>query len=197
MAAAFPMVLTSFFLPGLWVLCVCLGVGFARIAAWSRPVAAAVLLLLVAHPLLRSRMPEPPAIIARPSIAAAWAAWPETWDPFRPDRSWDRFGRDVFASLPEGAELIVCWEEGTTLRYLQLAESLRPDITLHWTCDNAPRIEQIVREAQGWGRPVYSTIPIARLPEPEKWSMEYSGEHGGLARHAPPPDEPELSAPGR
>lgn len=187
MAAAFPMVLTSFFLPGLWVLCVCLGAGFARFAARSRSVEAAMLVLIVAHPFIRWQMRTPPALVARPSVAAAWAAWPEAWDPFRHDASWEEFARNVLATLPPRAELIVCWEEGTPLRYLQLAKGVRTDVTIHWSCDSPPRIEKILGDAAERRTQVLSTIPIARLPQPTSWVAAGRWERGQLARYAGPP----------
>jgi hypothetical protein len=187
MAAAFPMVLTSFFLAGFWVLCAWLGCGLARVERISRPIAWIALVLLIASPLVRSRVDAPPALIDRPSIAAAWAAWPETWDPFRHDASWEEYARGVLAELPPHAELVVCWEEGAPLRYLQLAKGVRADVTLHWSCDSAPRIEQILRDAAERGTKVYATIPISRLPRPYDWLPVQRWERGGLARNAAPP----------
>jgi hypothetical protein len=59
-------------------------------------------------------------------------------------------------------------------------------------CDSAPRIEQIIAAAAAEGRAVYSTIPIARLPEPQQWRPNGKWERGELAMHAPSPPEPEL-----
>lgn len=185
--AAFPMVLTSFFLPGLWLLCVWLGVGFARIAGRSRPLALGVLALLLASPFVRLRSPAPPRAIARPSIAAAWAAWPEAWSPFRPDGSWEHYGRSVLAAIPPGGDLIVCWEEGTTLRYLQLAQGLRPDVVVHMACDSAPRIARILADAARRGTAVHATLPAARLPDPATWVEVGRWDRGRLAVRPPVP----------
>lgn len=187
MLAAFPNVLTSFFLPGLWILCVWLGVGLARFAGRSRLLAGLALFSILVFPFMRLRMTAPPASIARPSIAAAWAAWPETWNPFRPDSSWDEFGRGVLTSLPERADLIVCWEEGTTLRYLQLAEGLRTDVTVHMACDAPQRIAHILAAASAEGRAVYTTIPIERLAEPGTWRARGTWPRGTLAAYAGSP----------
>lgn len=183
--AAFPMVLTSFFLPGLWLLCVWLGVGLARVAGRSRALALGVLALLLVSPFVRLRSPAPPPAIARPSIAAAWAAWPEAWSPFRPDASWEHYGRSVLEAVPPGGDLVACWEEGTTLRYLQLAEGVRPDVAVHMACDSPPRIERILEDAATRGTSVYSTVPAARLPEPAMWTEVGRWERGGLAVRPP------------
>jgi hypothetical protein len=183
MLAAFPMVLTSFYLPGLWVLSVGLGIGLAQVAKARRAFGGVVLGLLVLTPLVRMRITEPPAFIDRPSIAAAWSVWPEAWDPFRPDPTWDEFGRGVLTLLPGGAHVVVCWEEGTTLRYLQLAERRRPDVTVHMACDSSPRIARILETASARGEEVFSTIQPTRLRDLGVWEIVGRWPRGMLAHH--------------
>jgi hypothetical protein len=185
--AAFPMVLASFFLPGLWLLCVWLGVGFARIAGRARALALGVLALLFVSPFVRLRSPAPPPAIARPSVADAWAVWPKSWNPFRPDGSWEHYGRSVLEAVPPRGDLIVCWEEGTTLRYLQLAEGLRPDVVVHMACDSPPRIARILADAARRGAAVHATLPAGRLPDPATWVEVGRWDRGRLAVRPPAP----------
>lgn len=159
---AFPMVVTSFFLPGLWALSQGMAWSVAAIRTRSAGVAALVLALLVAAPLARLGLADPPGPLgSHPVVAGVWHMMPAEWSPLRPDRSWDHDGRAALAMVEPRAIVLSCWEPGTTLRYLRLAEGVRPDIEVRLTCNDPAQIERARQEARRSARPVYLTFDPA------------------------------------
>ena len=181
--AAYPMSATSFFLPGAWILALFVARSVALVRARAWPAALVLALALVAAPLARLRLADPPAPFARSSAAAAWKAWPAGWNPFTPDPSWEKYGRGVLAALPRRAHLLACWEEGTTLLATQRALRIRPDVAIHLSCDSPGRIRAVIASARRSDAGVYATIPPRRLPAPGEWVAVAADPRGGLWRH--------------
>jgi Protein of unknown function (DUF2723) len=191
LAAAYPYVVTSFFLPGTWILALFSARGLAVVLPrmpWIAPLVAASLALT---PLLRLGVPafaQPPS--SRPSIAETWSAWPIEWSPLRHDASWDAYGRRVFECLPPRAEVFSCWEEGTTLLYLRWAAAVRTDVSIHLSCDSEPRVAQLIADARTARRPVFTTIDPRRLGNRWHWERVAEWPRGSLWMLAAPVDEP-------
>ena len=181
--AAYPMSATSFFLPGAWILAQFVARAVALVRARGWPAALVLALALVAAPVARLRIADPPAPLARSGPAAAWGAWPSGWNPFVHDASWEKFGRGVLAALPRGAHVLTCWEEGTTLLALQHARDLRQDVAIHLSCDSPGRIRSVVTQARRSATAVFTTIPPRRLAAPRDWIPVASWQRGGLWRY--------------
>ena len=148
-----------FFLPGAWVLSQLIAAGLVGIAGESRLREAALAILLVAAPLVRLAAASPPAPLAgRPTVDLVWSMWPERWSPFRPDASWEAFGRGVMAEIPPRAVVMSCWEEGMTLCYFRYAEPLRPDVDVRLTCWDARRVRRELAAAGAAGRETFTTF---------------------------------------
>ncbi len=184
--AAVPMVLGSFFLPGLWISCLFVARGLAVVLArWPRALAVGAL-ILIAFPIGRSRMARPPGPLAsRPVLSQVWAAWPAGWDPFAPDRSWEEYGRGVLAALPAGASVYVCWEEGTTLLYLRHALVVRPDVTVRMTNCHPARMRDWLAEDSARGVPEFTTIRPERRAQGGRWTLVGRSTRGALWRWEP------------
>lgn len=181
---AYPNVLASFFLPGLWALAVLAACGTAWLARSSRAAGLGAAVLLVALPLARLSLPAPPGpLAARPLVAAAWRAWPADWSPFRHDRSWEDFGRAALAVPAPGATVLACWDEGTTLLYLRHAAGVRTDVDVRLTCDARGRVEAAIERAARADREVYATLAPPRLPRPERWVEAGRWARGALWRY--------------
>jgi len=188
--AAYPISAISFFLPGAWILALFVARAVAVVRARAWPAALVLALALVAAPLARLRLADPPAPFAHSGAAAAWKAWPSGWNPFAPDPSWEKFGRRVLAALPRRANVLACWEEGTTLLALQRALRIRPDVAIHLSCDSPGRIRAVIASARRGDAGVYATIPPRRLPAPGEWVAMAADPRGGLWRHREPAPDP-------
>lgn len=186
--AAVPMVLGSFFLPGLWILALFLASGLSlAFTRWPR-VAPGVAVLLLALQIGRSQLERPPGpLAARPVLAQVWSAWPAGWSPFVHDASWEEFGRGVLVELPPGARLHVCWEEGTTFLYLRHALAVRTDVVVRMTNCHAARMREWLAEDTAAGAPVFTTVPDERRPAFGRWALAASGSRGTLWRLEPGP----------
>jgi hypothetical protein len=132
---------------------------------------------------MRLRMQAPPAPLAGTSAAAAWKSWPGDWSPFAQDRSWEEYGRGVLAALPQRAHVLACWDEGTTLLAVQRGFRLRPDVTIHLSCNSPGRVRAVTRSAARSDRRVFTTIQPRRLAAPREWVVVKSWRRGGLWRH--------------
>lgn len=184
--AAYPNVLASFFLPGLWALALFAATGLGALHRRAPAAGRAAAALLVAAPLARLAWPEPPAALeARPVAAAVWRTAPAGWSPFRHDPSWEAFGRAALAGLPPRAVVLACWDEGTTLLALTRAAGVRPDVEVRLTCDQPGRVAAAAAEAAAAGRALYATIPPARLGDAARWAPAGRWARGALWRHAP------------
>jgi hypothetical protein len=188
--AAYPMSATSFFLPGTFILAMLAARALAVVRARVWPVAAALALLVAATPWARLRMVAPPAPMARTSAASAWRAWPADWNPFVPDPSWEKFGRGALESLPRRAQVLSCWEEGTTLLAVQRALLVRPDVAIHLSCDSPGRIHAVIDADRRRPAGVFATIPPRRLPAPAEWIATATWPRGALWRHRERASEP-------
>jgi hypothetical protein len=179
---AFPNVVGSFFLPGLWVLAWCLGVSVAWTESHSRPMALVIVAVVLALPLVRLGMAAPPPALARHgTIADAWRRWPGEDPPGRPDPSSEVYARGVLATLPERAVVLSRWGEGMTLLYAQHALGLRPDVDVRITGTRPERIARGRAAAEREGRGAWATF--ASPPGVEgPWLLVQSWRRGGLWR---------------
>jgi hypothetical protein len=160
---AVPMVVTQFFLPGVWLLSLCVAAGVAVFSNRSRSRLTLAAALLLLGPVMRLSAAEPPAALeGHPLVVAAWSQWPERWHPFHRDARWDRYGRQVMAEVAPRAIVMTCWDEGTTLRYFRYAEKLRVDVDVAMTCWEPTRVRNLVQAADSAARPVYVTFHPGR-----------------------------------
>ena len=154
-----------FFLPGALVCALALAVTLAGLRRAAPAAAWLAALLVVLAPIARATG-HLPLSIGPPGgrIAATARLWPEEWDPFVDDRSWDAFGRGVMARVEPRAVILSCWQTATTMRYFVHGEPLRPDVEVAYACDFAPRFQRMARAAEAAGRPVYANYePSAEL----------------------------------
>ena len=89
----------------------------------------------------------------------------------------------MLAALPQGAHVLACWEEGTTLLAVQRGLDLRGDVSIHLSCDSPGRIRAVMRSAARSGTLVFTTIQPRRLGSPREWVVVKSWRRGGLWRH--------------
>jgi hypothetical protein len=178
--AAFPMTAISFFLPGLWILAVLAARGLALVRAPLLYVALAIGLVVVATPLARLRLAAPPLPLGA-SAKAVWEAWPAEWNPFKPDKSWEEFGRGALGKLPAKAHVFGCWNEVTTLLATNRALRVRPDVTVHMVCDDAQRVRSLIAGARRDA--VYTVVPPRRLGAERSWAAAGTWRRGHLWRY--------------
>jgi transmembrane protein TMEM260 (protein O-mannosyltransferase) len=161
-----------FFLPCTWVLCLGLAVALGALSERSMPLGRIAMVAVLAMPVLRHRITEPPAPLARFAMwRHVWAVSPGEWSPFREDRRYDSYGRGVMQRLPPRATVIGArWNEAVTLRYFVFGEPLRPDVQVLYAGMAPPRLARQWRAAVAAGRPAYMTylpgaeeLPGARL----------------------------------
>ena len=152
-----------FFQPCTWLLCVGLAVALARVSERHARAGLVAMALVLAMPLLRHSLADPPGVLGRASMwRHIWSMSPREWDPFRAERRYDTYGRGVMARLPANAVVLGGhWEECETLRYFVHGEPLRPDVSVLYAGLRAPRFRRMWAEAEAAGRPVYMT----RQPE--------------------------------
>jgi hypothetical protein len=157
-----------FFLPATWVLALGLAVMLAALAARGRAWAVLASVFVLAAPLVRLSLAEPPAPLAHRQIwEGVWHMAPRDWSPFRADRRYDDYGRGVMQRLPPRAVVLGGkWEECTTLRYFVHGEPLRPDVDVLYAGVFAPRFGRLREAAERAGRPVFAT----RVPTPEAYA---------------------------
>lgn len=177
---AYAVVLSSFFLPGLWILAHFAALALARLERRRVAFAVAAGLMLALAALRPAIAKAPLGLEARPMVSLVWRQWPAGWSPFVHDRSWDRYGREVLAAAEPRAVILFCWNEGTVLLYFRHAVGLRPDVTLRPACKNAALLEAIVAEARAEGRPVYATIPDGERFGNHTWEPAGRWPGGGL-----------------
>jgi hypothetical protein len=148
-----------FFLPCTWVLALGLAVALARLAARRRAWAVIAGAFVLATPLVRLSLAEPPGPLSRSHMwADVWGMAPRAWSPFLADRKYDEYGRGVMQRLPPRAVVLGGkWEECTTLRYFVFGEPLRPDVDVLYAGVTAPRFGRLREAAERAGRPVFST----------------------------------------
>lgn len=153
-----------FFQPCTWLLSLGLAAALAHVAGRDARLGWASLALVLAMPVVRYSIPDPPAVAARlPGWRRIWSMAPADWSPFRVDRRYDAYGRGVMERLPPDAEVLAGqWEVCGPLRYFVHGEPLRPDVAIRYAGLRAPRFRRMWREAEAAGRPVYFTHP----PEP-------------------------------
>ena len=153
-----------FFQPCTWLLCVGLAVAFARLAERNARAGLVAIALVLAMPVLRHSLADPPGVLARSGMwKRIWSFSPREWSPFRSDLRYDAYGRGVMARLHADAVVLGgSWDECETLRYFVYGEPLRPDVSVLLTGLRAPRFRRMWAEAEAAGRPVYMT----RQPEP-------------------------------
>ena len=154
-----------FIQPCLWLLCLGLAVALAALEARRRAWSIAAAVFVLAAPLLRLAIADPPGPLARFSMWRwVWSMAPKEWSPFRDDLRPDAYGRGVMQRLPARAVVLGSrFEECETLRYFLHGEPLRADVEVWYAGLEAPRFGRLRREAERAGRPVYFT----RLPRPE------------------------------
>ena len=176
--AAYHDTVVSFFLPALWALTALQAHGLAGLGRLRRPAATVAAGLLVAVPLTRLALIEPPPFIAHhPMLEAAWREGPRAILDERRDSTWQAYGAGVLRTLEPGAVVFACWEEGTALRYLRFAESQRPDVEIRWRCNDAERLRSDVAEAATHGHPMYVTYDPTGLLDPRA-KVEPAGRWG-------------------
>lgn len=179
---AYPMVLSGFFLPGLWVLAhfAALALAGLRRRRWAFGLlGVALLAAAIARPLVSD---PPPGLAGRPLLASVWNRFPREWSPFVHDSSWDRYGRELLAGMPPRGAVLFCWEEGTVLMYFRHAERVRTDLLLKPACRNAARLAAAIVQANAEGRAVYSTISPHALGDERRWVPVRTWPRGGLWR---------------
>ena len=154
-----------FFQPCTWILGVGLAGAHAAIEKRRRRLAWALAVIVLATPLVRLQIADPPGPLARaPKVETVWSMAPRAWSPFRKDLRYEEYGRGVMQRLPPRAVVLGAkWEECTTLRYFVFGERLRPDVAVLYAGLSAPRFPRLRAEAERAGRPVYTT----RMPPPE------------------------------
>ncbi len=176
----------DFFMPGTWALSQAAAAG---VAAWGNGRHGRIVLsglLIVAAPALRLVLPHLPVALDRHgALHEAWALWPERFHPFRADRAWDEYGRQVMAGLPARAVLLCCWDEGMTMRYFRYGEVLRKDVDVRITCRHPGRVTHALAEAARDRRPVFSTFDPAEAELPVTGSRVGHWRPGGLFRIRP------------
>ncbi len=151
-----------FFLPCTWMLCLGLALALSALSERSAILGGIAMLAVLAMPLVRYRMPEPPGPLAGSAMwQSVWRRSPAEWSPFREDLRYDSYGRGVMQRLPDRAVVLGGrWEECETLRYFVYGERLRSDVSVLYAGLEDPRFSRLRREAESAGRPVYLT----RLP---------------------------------
>lgn len=164
-AGATPGMERIFFLPGWFVLAIALGVAVGVLARTHAALGWLALALVVGAPFLRLSIRELPPMLPRSQLlSSVWQLWPDRWSPLERDRSWEEYGRGVFAAVEPRAVVLTCWEEATTLRYFEHADPLRADLDVVYACGYAPRVQRFWMLAHAEGRPVYTTYePSAEL----------------------------------
>ena len=163
--SAYPNILRSFFLPGLWAISLFIAAGLGAIRAQSRTAAVVAGSLLVLAPIARLQVPELPGRLAPNGSLRweVWREWPQAWSPFRPDVTMEGFGRLVMGALKPRAVVLCTWNEGMALRYFRYADVLRADVDVVITGMNRVRVERAIVTAQQIARPVYLTFPPASI----------------------------------
>jgi len=161
--AAYPNIVRSFFLPGLWALTLFIAAGLDAIRARARWTATVAGGLVILAPFVRLQAPELPDRIAKTGSLArnVWSEWPRTWSPWSVDVSWEAFGHLVMKVLPPRAVVLSTWNEGMTLRYFRYAQVLRPDVDVIMTGTEPRRVERALSSARQAGRPVFASFPPA------------------------------------
>jgi hypothetical protein len=153
-----------FFQPCTWILGVALAGALAAIDARRRVFARVLAVIVLATPLVRLQIADPGPLARLPKVARVWSMAPRQWSPFRKDLRYDDYGRGVMQRLPPRAVVLGAkWEECTTLRYFVFGERLRPDVSVLYAGQRAPRFTRLRIEAERAGRPVYAT----RMPPRE------------------------------
>jgi hypothetical protein len=161
--AAYPNIVRSFFLPGLWALSLFIAAGLDAIRVRRRWAAAVAACLLILAPIVRLQVPELPDRFAKAGSLArdVWSEWPRTWSPWSVDVSWEALGHLAMKVLPPRAVVLSTWNEGMTLRYFRYAQVLRPDVDVIMTGTESRRVERALSSARQARRPVFASFPPA------------------------------------
>jgi len=79
-------------------------------------------------------------------------------------RGWNsrRFAELTFGLVAPGSLIIADWEQATVFWYLQLIEGKRPDVQVI-SLDNEGEFEEVVKEAQQKGQPIYAARAFPAL----------------------------------
>jgi hypothetical protein len=148
----------NYFIFGSWILAVCMSISLAWIAERRRLLGMTLAVMLVFAPFVRLAAPSPFGSVGWPALA--WARIPAEWNPFRDDRSWDDFGREVLGALPPRAVLLGNWHEGMPIQYARHVGGVRPDVDFVLT--ETPRdLERNAPIAAARGHRCFTTLATA------------------------------------
>jgi hypothetical protein len=150
-----------FFLPGAWLLGLGLAVGLERIRERARGLAAITAVIVLALPLVRLSLPNPPGPLVRIGLVRnAWLVWPGGWSPLRHERKFEEFALAAAPVLPRDAIVLASWSPTGILRYALWAENRRPDVDVRFAPNgDGERWQRRWRQADSTGRPVFDADP--------------------------------------